>query len=442
MNIMGQTTTKNAYNLNQGQQKAADAFMSFLFTPDKEFIITGPAGVGKTYLMNYIIDTTMPRYLEMCKLIGVKPEYNQVVMTATTNKAAEVLSGMVNRATSTVHSYFNLVVKDDYATGTTILKKTDRWVIHRNQIIFIDEASMIDTELWKVLHDGTMDCKLVYVGDRHQLAPIQEKMSPVYKHNVPMVELLEPIRNAHQPALLAVCNQLRKTVETTVFKPIQIVPGVIDLMDDYTYQQEINRQFQTQTTAARILAYTNKRVIQYNEHIRAMRALPKEYQAGEYLVNNNVYHHDHGILSVEAEVEVIKNHGPSRILIDETHQVYLDINRLDIETSLGEYIPDVQFATDRHHLDQLLKYYAKMRQWSVYFNLKNNIADLRPRDAATVHKSQGSTYDVVFVDLTNISTCNFPNQAARMLYVAFSRARNRVILYGNLVQKYGGLILP
>jgi exodeoxyribonuclease-5 len=46
------------------------------------------------------------------------------------------------------------------------------------------------------------------------------------------------------------------------------------------------------------------------------------------------------------------------------------------------------------------------------------------------------------VDLTNISTCTIPNQAARMLYVAFSRARTRVIMYGNLAPRFGGLILP
>jgi hypothetical protein len=438
MNIV----TKNVYNLNQGQQAAADAFLNFLFMPDKEFIISGPAGVGKTYLMNYIIDNTMPRYLEMCKLIGVKPDYTNVVMTATTNKAAEVLSSMVHRPTSTVHSFFNLVVKDDYATGTTLLKKTDRWVIHKKLIIFIDECSLIDTELWKILHEGTLDCKLVYVGDRHQLAPVMESLSPIYRHNMPMVEMLEPIRNAHQPALLAICNQLRKTVETGVFNPIQVVPGVIDLLDDYTMQAEINSQFQNQTYDARILAYTNKRVIQYNDHIRGIRSLPTEFQKGEFLINNSAYHHDYGIISVEAEVEVLENYGPQKKLIDPNHGIYLDINTVDLQTAFRGLFTSVQVPTDKNHLDQLLKYYAKMKQWSIYFDLKNNFADLRPRDAATVHKSQGSTYDTVFVDLSNISTCTIPNQAARMLYVAFSRARSRVIMYGNLAPRFGGLILP
>jgi hypothetical protein len=440
MNIAIQPAS--TYNLNQGQKDAADAFLQFLFSPDKEFIISGPAGVGKTYLMNYIIDNTMPRYLEMCQLVGLKPEYDEVVMTATTNKAADVLSKSVNRPTSTVHSFFNLVVKDDHKTGTSSIRQTARWKVHQRQIIFVDESSMIDTELWKMLHEGTANCKLVYVGDRHQLAPVHENLSPIYKHDSPMVELLQPVRNAHQPALMAVCDQLRDTVARNDFRPIRLVPGVIDLLDGNEMQAEIHKAFSKQTHDARILAYTNRRVIEYNDHIRSIRNLPAEFQPGEYLVTNSMLHHDSGQVAVEMELEVLKNRGASKICIDQDHDVWLDVNRLDLQDSFGEVIRDVPVMTDRGHFDALVKYYAKAKKWRLMFYLKNNIADLRPRDAATVHKSQGSTYDTVFVDLGNISTCHIPNQAARMLYVAFSRARTRVFLYGELANKYGGLALP
>jgi len=293
-----------------------------------------------------------------------------------------------------------------------------------------------------MLGEGTMNCKLVYVGDRHQLAPIAEIMSPIYQHPAPMVELLEPIRNAGQPALMAVCEQLRQTVATGEFKPIQLVPGVIELLDDGEMMHMLGAHFHNQTLDSRVLAYTNKRVIQYNDYIRGLRKLPTSFQVGELLVNNTAFHHKTGMLTVEAEVEVLKNRGPSKMPIDMRHQIELDVERLDLRTSLGATFTDVPLATNRAHLDQLMKYYAKNKEWSYYFNLKNNIADLRPRDAATVHKAQGSTYDTVFVDLSNISTCNVQNQVARMLYVAFSRARTRVFLYGSLAQKYGGVILP
>lgn len=435
------TASPTQYNLNDGQKNAAEAFLAFLFGTGKEFIISGPAGVGKTYLMNYIIDTTMPLYHEACQLIGEKPLYTQVVMTATTNKAADVLAQATRRPTSTVHSFFGLKVDIDYSNGQTLLKKSNRWEVKDRQIIFVDESSLIDTELWKLLHEGTSNCKLVYVGDHYQLAPVHEDLSPVYKHDAPMVELTEQVRNAGQPALMALCEQMRETVRTGVFKPIRMVPGVIDHLDGNQMQAQVDAHFANQTATDRILAYTNRRVIEFNDHIRTIRNLPESYQAGELLVCSNAYQRGKLSIPVEAEVTVLLNRGRKQVLLDEREEILLDVDYLDLETDLGDIHREVPFPVNRRHFDELVKYYAKRKDWPNYFLLKNQYADLRPRDAATVHKAQGSSYDTVFIDLGNISTCNIPSQVARMLYVAFSRARTRVFVYGDLAEKYGGLIL-
>ena len=84
--------------LNQGQQAAADGFFDFLFSADKELIISGPGGVGKSFLMGYLIDEIMPRYEKMCSLLNQPAKYLDVHMTATTNKAAEVLAQADKRA--------------------------------------------------------------------------------------------------------------------------------------------------------------------------------------------------------------------------------------------------------------------------------------------------------------------------------------------------------
>ena len=39
-----------------------------------------------------LIDKIIPEYFQSCKLIGIPPLFDSVEMTATTNKAAEVLS--------------------------------------------------------------------------------------------------------------------------------------------------------------------------------------------------------------------------------------------------------------------------------------------------------------------------------------------------------------
>jgi hypothetical protein len=434
-----------AHNLNQGQKAAAEAFFEFLFAPEKEFIISGAAGVGKTFLMSHIIDIILPRYAETCKLVGLEPTYTGVTMTATTNKAAEVLAQATRRPTQTIHSFLNLKVFEDYTTGKTRISKTDRWTVHQNMIVFIDECSMIDTPLYKHIQEGFLNCKIVYVGDHNQLAPVQEKLSPVYRQNAPFYELKEPMRNVGQPALMEICEQLRETVATGVFKPIQTVPGAIQMLSDQGMQDAIDYYFrQSQDPDAKILAYTNKRVIDYNDHIRGIRNLPVEYQVGEQLVNNAVYKTDRKSIAVEAELTVVRNSGSDFILVDNLPNgdvIKLAVSRLDIANKLGNIFLDVPVPLDRDHYNALIKYYSSVKNWEKYYMLKQEVMDLRPRDAATVHKSQGSTYDTVFIDLGNISTCHQMDQAARMLYVAFSRARSRVYLYGNLAQKYGGVIL-
>ena len=430
----------NAHNLNQGQKAAADAFFEFLFNPEeKGFILSGPAGVGKTFWMGYIIDTIIPRYQESCKLIGIDPDYDSVTMTATTNKAAEVLEYATGRNTQTIHSFLNLTIYEDYESGKTKLNVNPRtWQVYEKKIIFIDECSMIDSQLFKLIGEGTHQCKIVYVGDHNQLAPVTEKLSPVYQQGYPMFTLTEQMRTS-VPELQALNQQLRDSVETGIFNPIIEVPGIINYLDDVAMQRMLDITFANQTKNSRVLAYTNRRVVEFNDYIRQKRMLPDSFQAGEILVNNSAIKLGRGkSLSVESEVEIRANHGPSQIEIEQG--TFMDVEHLDFTSHLGEMFNHVPVPTDRSHFNELVKYYKRQKNWERYFYLKQNFPDLRPRDAATVHKSQGSTYDSVFVDLGNISTCHQADQAARMLYVAFSRARTRVFVYGDLAQKYGGFI--
>lgn len=426
------------YNLNQGQKDAAEAFFDFLFTDEKEFIISGPAGVGKTYLMNYIIDNTMPQYIDMCKLVNIDPRYFNVTMTATTNKAAEVLGHATKRPTQTIHSFLGLMIRNDFKTGKTFLDKNRNWTIHRNLIIFIDECSMIDSELLKHIHAATEDCKIVYVGDHCQLAPVNEKQSPVYASGAPFVVLSQPMRNAGQPALQAICAQLRGTVETGVFWPVHVVPGVIEHRDDLGMQAELQNQLLQQTHDVRVLAYTNKRVNEYNDYIRGMRNLPPQFQEGEIVVNTNAFRWGKHMLAVEAEVEITKIHGTHTVTL--TDSIQLEVININFIDNFNRHYERVPIPVDMDKYKELTKFFAKKKDWPTYFHLRDEYIDLRPRDAATVHKSQGSTYETVFIDLGDISGCYDAAQVARLLYVAFSRAKNRVILYGSLSQRYGGLI--
>ena len=49
--------------------------------------------------------------------------------------------------------------------------------------------------------------------------------------------------------------------------------------------------------------------------------------------------------------------------------------------------------------------------------------------------------DTVYIDATDLSTCTQKEVAARLLYVAVTRAKKHVVFYGDLAQKFGGFIV-
>lgn len=429
--------TASASALNQGQQDAADAFFQFLFSPEKEMGISGPGGVGKTFLMDHMIDVVMPRYLDTCKMMGIEPEFVSIEMTATTNKAAEQLSLATKKPCSTLASFLGLRVTNDFKTGATKLTPNNKWKVHENLVIFVDECSMIDSGLNGWLMKGTNNCKIIYVGDHCQLAPVMETLSPVYRKGITFHNLTEPMRTK-VPELQALNTQLRSTVETGIFNPIKLVPGIIDHFDEDQMEAQINKAFLDQDHDDRILAYTNKRVIQFNDHIRSLRNLPDEITVGENLINSNALHLKNCMVSVEKELTVVSI--DSEISKFTARDAEVEYRLATLRGKNNEMYFDVKLPVDTQHFLDVLKYLGNVKDWAALYSLKDYYADLRPRDASTVHKAQGSTFNTTFIDLGNISTCTKPNEAARMLYVACSRSRSRIVFYGELAAKYGGLI--
>ncbi len=62
------------------------------------------------------------------------------------------------------------------------------------------------------------------------------------------------------------------------------------------------------------------------------------------------------------------------------------------------------------------------------YMIKDSIAELRPCVASTVHKAQGSTFDVAVVDVADILTMRNRSEALQCLYVAVTRPKTYLIL--------------
>ncbi len=417
--------------LNAGQAAVADAFLGFLVTDEPRFTLSGGAGVGKTTLVNHLLGS-MNDYNAVLEVIGRKG-LSEIILSATTNKAAEVVAKATGRDAGTIHSTMGLVIENDFSNGRTKIKKGGRHRIIHNALIVVDEASMADSPLLKAMEESTVNCKFMFVGDRRQMAPIYEPISPVFANPQNIHYLTERMRNRGAPALMALCDQLELTVDTGVFKPMAPVPGVIEYLDDAQMQMLLNQEFLCAQPESRILCYTNNRVLQYNSHLRYSMNLPGQFQPGEILVAGCTVRTDHGSVTPEQEVTVIETLSP---VVNPTlyHEYGIEVETFQLNTSKGVFFQ----PTNPGYLRGCIKQAASDKNWQAYFFMKEALSDFRMPHASTVYKAQGSDYKNVFIDLGDIGTCNNADQVARMLYVAVSRATERVYFYGKLPKKYAG----
>lgn len=420
--------------LNADQQAAFIKVLQFVKDPNQKFMeVSGGAGTGKTFFISKVADSILRHAPTGSPLKNVE-------ITATTNKAAAVIQdAMPNHIgeVQTIYSFMNLRVKENFNDGSVSIVPTTKYKVHSGVFLIIDEDSMIDSPLFNYLNTGLdKTCKVLFVGDRNQLAPVKEDLSPIFKQNFPIAYLNKPVRNAGSPELMTLCEQAKQTVLTGIFTPITEVPGVIDFVSGPTLQGILEREFLQEDPGRRVLSYTNERVIQYNTFIRQLRGYVKPYEVGEILTNNQAAELQGKERLYTDQVIRVK-----RIIDEYTENkmfagVSFDVVRLEVEdvTNLQTY--EITAFVNPNERTQLLRTYFNRKNWEYYFKLKNSFPDLRSVSASTTHKAQGSTYDMVIVDLKDIGSCTNRQQTARMQYVALSRPKSRIFIRGRLPDRY------
>ena len=418
--------------LNKDQQAVFMKVINFINGPDKFMDVSGGAGTGKTYLISQIADGILKHQ--------TNKTMHSVAITATTNKAAAVISdAMPHRAgeIGTIYSFMNLRVSENFRTGAVKIVPTPKWMVHSGLLIIVDECSMVNSDLFKYIMKGTdSTCKILFVGDKNQLAPVKENISPIYTQTMDTGFLNTPVRNAGQQALMDLCEQAKQTVLTGKFTRIKEVPGVIDFVDGTTLKGVLEREFHMEDPAKRVLSYTNARVIQYNSFIRELRSYTEPYEVGEILSNNS-------------SAELV---GKTRLYTDQVVRVvritddYMDKSIIsgeeirmiimDVEDVNSGVTYSVTAFADHNDRAAVLKFYSQTKSWERFFKIKNGYPDLRSVSASTTHKAQGSTYDSVIVDLSDIGKSTNKEQTARLQYVALSRPRSHLYIRGELPERY------
>jgi len=409
--------------LTDDQEAALDAFCKFLFDPiEQVFVLSGYSGTGKSTLVKTLIDR-LPAYMRAAKLIDSKQIDYEIQLTATTNKAAEALSHATGMDAITIHSFLGLRVVTDYQKNTTsLIPKSSE--VKQGYLLFIDEASYIDSSLLTMITNKTKGCKIIYMGDRGQLTPVKSSNTPVFDAGFKGAHLSKVVRQAEGNLITQVSTQFRNTVESGIWSPFKPDGQAIIHMQRGDFEDEILKEFLRpgwRYHDSKVLGWTNKCVIGYNNAINSHVTGDPDFQVGDYAVCNNFFSTGSRTIKTDQMVQIT---GIEDITVEEDvigNYVTLDhVIRAFFPKSLQAKKERIKAARDEKNMGLVAKI---DREW----------IDLRAAYAQTINKSQGSTYDRVYIDLDDLARCTSGDQLARMLYVGFSRARLQVFLTGDLV---------
>lgn len=407
--------------LTEGQQHAQDAFTEFLADPSEPvFVLKGYSGTGKSTLVRHLLEQ-LPALLKTVKLICPSlPEY-EVVLTATTNKAAETLSQITNNSVSTIHSFLGLRVQTDYSTGQTHLIPRDMGQIEQH-IIFIDEASYVDKNLLGIIFKKTRNCKIVFMGDPAQLTPVKSSTTPVFDANFNGAELTQVVRQAEGNPIIELSTKFRETVTSGQFFSFTPDGHNIVHMDRDAFYKAIEKEFTDpnwQYQHSKILAWTNKCVVSYNHYVRDLVQGDPDLKPGDYAVCNKFITINRNTIKTDQMVLITS--------VDPAQQYGVQGKMIGIDGKFAAFMPN-SLSEKKARLVQ-----AKAEEsYDIVEKIESRWVDLRAAYACTINKAQGSTFDRVYIDLDDISKCNMGDQIARMLYVAVSRARHQVFLVGDI----------
>lgn len=418
------------FTLTSDQQLALEKLSTFLSDPtETAFILEGYSGTGKSTLVKTFLDQ-LPAMQKTIQLLNPAYRILDVELTATTHKAAENFALITGMTVTTIHSYLGLRVSTDHMTGEntlTISKKNAEPV--SDKIILIDEASYVDGSLLTLIFKRTQRCKIIFIGDPAQLVNFKTGKAPVFAAPFPKAKLEKVVRQASEEGqplhpitdLAAKFRHAVNTGEWFAFTPdnhyIRHVPRDV-------FVEEVLQEFSRPDWGHRdskVLAWTNRRVIDFNHLVNDQVKGSTNFQVGEYAICNKFVTKGRDSIKTDQRVYITGISGPDE-------RCGVSGKWMTLDHTKPFFLPDSSEAKRAR-----LKRARDHLEYEVAREIEESWIDLRYEFAQTVDKSQGSTYDRVFIDLDDIKKCNSGNQIARMLYVGVSRARHHVVFTGDLV---------
>lgn len=369
--------------------------------------LTGPAGSGKTYVLNQLIRLK-------------KHEGKHVSITATTGLAASHLGG------STIHSWSGIGVRDEIgAHFVDGLSKSRREIIEKTDVLIIDEISM--------MHDFRLDMidqiarlvrrkmdvpfggiQVIMSGDFFQLPPVNRAdsmegsfvvFSKAWAELDPVICYLEEQhRQEEDDALSGILDamrgrDIRRSHAETLLNRVDVKPPEGSI---YTELHTVNVDVDTQNLTKleqlegdeMIYSQTTTGSANYVESLQRSVLAPAELRLKRGAL----------VMAVKNSLERKYVNGSLGTIVDFDPATHYPI----VEFVSGK---EVTMQPDTWELRDGDKKRASITQ-----------IPLRLAWAITIHKSQGMTLDAALIDLRKAFV-------AGMGYVALSRVRKIDTLY-------------
>jgi hypothetical protein len=445
-------------DLTAQQVETVDAVLEGVDSGDHA-VIEGPAGTGKSTLMSALI------------LEAVYREY-RVAISAPTHKAAKVLSRMLGQLADaveqplpepvTIHSLLHLSPKPARPGQAEGLRQSRKPNLTDFDLLIVDECSMVGKELHRYILEAVEEAgiALLFTGDSCQLQPVNEyRKSPSFTTGTRYV-LTEVLR--HDGAILKLATRARKLERPQVLPDSDGGTEVRTYADRPALRDAWLRDLTALGGDAEVtpvmLCWTNANRRQFNRDARRYLHGPDvpDFMAGDQLVTLGAYMEgDRVLIPNNSDVTVtaakyLEEHwvldkycySAWELLLDNEYTVYVlsdesklaykrDVKELGASISgdikpaeakvkalvdglpWGGSVPSEKLQQAKRDRD------AIHGRWAAeYFPLKAHFIEVDFGYACTIHKSQGSTFQNVYV----WDDYEASSERKELLYVAITRA--------------------
>ena len=368
-------------------------------------VITGGPGTGKTTIIK-------------CIMHIFNKLNNKIALVAPTGRASKRLSEATGRDASTIHRLLDL----DYKNGKGHFTFNSETKLEFNLLI-VDEVSMTDVFVMRSLLSAVkFGARVILVGDKDQLPSVGagNVLSDILQSELfETVMLTEVYRQGKESLIITNAHLINQGQ----------MPDLTVKNSDFFYSR-ISNQDEMQK---RILEMVTETLPKFSKTASKDIQLLLPTKKGIIGVNNLNIALQKGINPKSAnknEVEI------GFTLFREGDKVMQTMNNYQLEW-VKEEGDDVQFGTGVFNGDigEVISIDNKTGEIKVLFDDGRNIlyskteaGDLVLSYAISIHKSQGSEFDVIIIPVTAGSPQLFTRN---LLYTAITRAKKMVVLMGD-----------